>query len=84
VATARGEPEKLNPLAQAALDEPEAATSAAAVLNLARFSGALAELQRSIVDDAKAAATQAHLAQHPWLFGSEYSTLLDRRRWTRD
>lgn len=27
---------------------------------------------------------QIHLKQHPWLFGSEYSELLDRRTWTRD
>jgi hypothetical protein len=27
---------------------------------------------------------QEHLAQNPWMFGSEYSELLDRRRWTRD
>ena len=27
---------------------------------------------------------QAHLTKHPWMFGSEYSELLDRRRWTRD
>jgi len=27
---------------------------------------------------------QKHLKQHPWLFGSEYSELLDRRTWTRD
>jgi len=27
---------------------------------------------------------QRHLKQHPWLFGSEYSELLDRRTWTRD
>ena len=27
---------------------------------------------------------QRHLKRHPWLFGSEYSELLDRRNWTRD
>ena len=27
---------------------------------------------------------QAHLAKYPWLFGSEYSQLLERRTWTRD
>jgi len=29
-------------------------------------------------------ALQAHLRNHPWMFGSEYSELLDRRGWTRD
>lgn len=27
---------------------------------------------------------QTHLAAHPWMFGSEYSELLNRRTWTRD
>ena len=27
---------------------------------------------------------QKHLEQNPWMFGSEYSELLDRRTWTRD
>lgn len=27
---------------------------------------------------------QKHLEKNPWLFGSEYSVLLDRRKWTRD
>lgn len=27
---------------------------------------------------------QKHLQENPWLFGSEYSVLLDRRKWTRD
>lgn len=27
---------------------------------------------------------QNHLKENPWLFGSEYSVLLDRRKWTRD
>jgi len=27
---------------------------------------------------------QDHLAENPWMFGSEYSELLDRRTWTRD
>lgn len=27
---------------------------------------------------------QAHLQKNPWMFGSEYSELLDRRKWTRD
>lgn len=29
-------------------------------------------------------AYQELLSQHPWMFGSEYSELLDRRKWTRD
>jgi len=29
-------------------------------------------------------ALQNHLGNNPWIFGSEYSELLDRRTWTRD
>lgn len=29
-------------------------------------------------------AYQELLSKHPWMFGSEYSELLDRRKWTRD
>lgn len=29
-------------------------------------------------------ALQKHLEKNPWMFGSEYSELLDRRHWTRD
>jgi hypothetical protein len=29
-------------------------------------------------------ALQKHLQENPWMFGSEYSELLDRRKWTRD
>jgi len=29
-------------------------------------------------------AFQKHLAENPWMFGSEYSELLARRHWTRD
>jgi hypothetical protein len=84
VATAWIELGKFKPLAQPTLKETEAAKSAAAFLNLARLSSALAELRHLIVDDAKAATTQAHFPQDAWLFGSEYSKLLDRRPWTRD
>jgi hypothetical protein len=27
---------------------------------------------------------QNHLKENPWIFGSEYSEILDRRKWTRD
>lgn len=27
---------------------------------------------------------QSHLSENPWMFGSEYSQLLPRRKWTRD
>lgn len=40
----------------------------------------------ALVDDpgTKEQALQEHLKANPWMFGSEYSELLDRRSWTRD
>lgn len=34
--------------------------------------------------DSPEQAYQELLSEHPWMFGSEYSELLDRRKWTRD
>lgn len=34
--------------------------------------------------DSPEQAYQELLSKHPWMFGSEYSELLDRRKWTRD
>jgi hypothetical protein len=35
-------------------------------------------------DSTREPELQRHLQEHPWMFGSEYSELLDRRTWTRD
>lgn len=39
-----------------------------------------------LVEDAASSENdiQKHLEENPWMFGSEYSELLDRRAWTRD
>jgi hypothetical protein len=43
------------------------------------------ELQRLVnTHESSEQVLQRHLAQNPWMFGSEYSQLLDRRTWTRD
>jgi len=41
---------------------------------------------KSLVEDPNTTEPniQKHLEQNPWMFGSEYSELLDRRTWTRD
>src|SRR6185312_5156421 len=50
-----------------------------------QYKSALAELKRLVANPGTPEAEfQKHLAQHPWLFGSEYSELLTRRNWTRD
>lgn len=42
------------------------------------------ELRRLIEENPSEQAFQDLLGANPWLFGSEYSELLDRRMWTRD
>jgi len=39
-----------------------------------------------LIDDGDSTeqSLQNHLGKNPWIFGSEYSELLDRRTWTRD
>jgi len=52
---------------------------------LGPYRQALATLQSLIEDPSTSEATiQKHLEQNDWMFGSEYSVLLDRRTWTRD
>ena len=58
---------------------------AAATINLAIYRAVLARFEAMIEDQtAKELQFQALLEEQPWLFGSEYSCILDRRRWTRD
>ncbi|MFC1839815.1 Shedu anti-phage system protein SduA domain-containing protein [Thermodesulfobacteriota bacterium] len=44
------------------------------------------EQMRTLIEDENVSEPQLqkHLEKHPWMFGSEYSKLLDRRTWTRD
>src|SRR6185437_4927940 len=57
----------------------------AAASRLVQYRKALEELKLMVNDAATAEGKfQIHLAQNPWLFGSEYSELLSRRKWTRD
>jgi len=77
-------PEALWTLATTASSEPRLAGLTAAALNVAKFTHAHGELKRLIEVNAAEYEFQRHLADNPWLFGSEYSALLDRSRWTRD
>jgi hypothetical protein len=57
----------------------------AAASRLVQYKNALVELKRMVAAPATSEGEfQKHLAQNPWLFGSEYSELLSRRTWTRD
>lgn len=58
---------------------------AAAAMSLALYRQVLARLEAMIEDPAtKEGQFQTLLEEQPWIFGSEYSCILDRRRWTRD
>ena len=58
---------------------------AAAALNLALYRRVLERLQEMIQDpDTSEGQFQTLLKANPWLFGSAYSAILNRRRWTRD
>jgi hypothetical protein len=52
---------------------------------LVQYRNALDQFKHMVADAATSEGTfQKHLAQNPWMFGSEYSELLPRRTWTRD
>ncbi|MBD3846154.1 DUF4263 domain-containing protein [Bosea sp. SSUT16] len=57
---------------------------AATALNLEVYCKAVAELNGLIETSDREADFQRLLEANPWIFGSEYSAVLDRRRWTRD
>jgi hypothetical protein len=79
------DPELLRALVRRASQQPELFAEAAAALNLATYRRALRQLKASIeTPGVPEQRFQELLAANPWMFGSEYSELLDRRRWTRD
>lgn len=52
---------------------------------LVQHTNAFKELNDFVAtNEAPEQAYQELLSQNPWMFGSEYSELLDRRKWTRD
>lgn len=79
-----GDQESLQALVRAGRAEPHKSRLAAAALNVGRFNTALEQLRDLIEVNAKEGAFQKLLSQNPWMFGSEYSEILERRRWTRD
>ena len=50
-----------------------------------QYKAAFTEMERLVRDsDLSESIYQNHLQQNPWIFGSEYSEILDRRTWARD
>ncbi|MBD2296626.1 DUF4263 domain-containing protein [Anabaena sphaerica FACHB-251] len=65
--------------------DPHLFADAAAALNLATYKNAVDKL-KNLIDSGKVGESQFQkiLEENPWMFGSEYSEILDRRKWTRD
>lgn len=79
------DPEVFSAVMAKASADPHMFAEAGATLNLAAYKLALDELRTLInTPGTREQAYQALLAKYPWIFGSEYSELLDRRHWTRD
>jgi Domain of unknown function (DUF4263) len=76
----------LRVLVERASRDPQLFAEAAAALNLATYKQAVDQLKSLIEQGSKVreAEFQELLTENPWMFGSEYSALLDRRHWTRD
>lgn len=64
---------------------PETVRNLGVAARYVQYRGAYEELERLVsTPDVPESRLQQHLQSNPWIFGSEYSELLDRRRWTRD
>lgn len=81
---ASSNPDLLSLLVSTASADPDGAKYAAAALNIGRFRTALAEIREHMEANADEHKYQKLLEEHPWMFGSEYSELLDERRITRN
>lgn len=80
-----GNPEMLSALLTRASEDPKLFAEAAAALNLATYRQAVEALEALIsANDVRESEFQELLTENPWMFGSEYSELLDRRNFTRD
>lgn len=78
------DPQVFHAIVARAAKDPLVFSETAAVLNIASYREAVNQLEKLIAENASEPRFQSHLTQHPWMFGSEYSELLARRRWTRD
>lgn len=64
---------------------PEAVKNIGLAARFVQYQTDFAEFVRLVENsDSGENKFQQHLQRHPWIFGSEYSELLDRRTWTRD
>jgi hypothetical protein len=82
--SAKGDPDLLQAIVDSASKNPESSREAVAAINIARFNKAIEKLEYLIESNANERELQTHLSGNPWMFGSEYSELLDQRKWTRN
>lgn len=79
-----GTPDQLQQLAELASVNLDASKVVAASLNLAQYTEAIEQLETQIELNPTEGFFQTHLSRNPWMFGSEYSELLNQRAWIRD
>jgi hypothetical protein len=77
-------PDVMQSFIETIVSEPDASRLLASAMNISRFKDALGILRGLVANDAREQKFQELLAKNPWMFGSEYSELLDKRHWTRD
>ncbi|MDH3975447.1 MAG: DUF4263 domain-containing protein [Deltaproteobacteria bacterium] len=64
---------------------PEAVKNIGIAARFVQYKDAFTHLKKLVeAPEIKEPEFQSHLKKNPWIFGSEYSELLDRRKWTRD
>ncbi|MFZ5524258.1 MAG: Shedu anti-phage system protein SduA domain-containing protein [Pseudomonadota bacterium] len=64
---------------------PETVKNLSVAVRYVQYRAAYEELERLVsIKNGPESRLQQHLQSNPWIFGSEYSELLDRRRWARD
>jgi hypothetical protein len=77
-------PDLFNHLMDQAESNPQLFVEAAAAINLARYRKALDKLEQLIEQSALESSFQALLKLNPWMFGSEYTELLNNWKLTRN
>ena len=64
---------------------PEVVRNIGVAAKFVQYESAYLELEELVnKSDPSESKYQNHLQNNPWMFGSEYSEILDRRTWTRD
>lgn len=71
--------ELLQQMSELAATNPDSVRIASAALKLGQYSLAIEKLETMVAANPTEGRFQEHLNQNPWMFGSDYSELLDQR-----